>query len=218
NSLRRTLTPTTKKQYQRGLAQTVTLEEVHLIVKRCADKVRLHVVDIFKPMHIGDNANDVRRLIGCLLRETRAQCDEELGKLDIHIIVSAMKWALRHYKGSFKQFLRYLPNQNRDILVELFDICAQVTAESHINNMPVERLVKTLALCILGDKDKPLEGFEGAYNEWTKCSQACLHLFLAYLREKAVTTELNPRLTILIDNYVEYRKKSVTSVYFKASN
>ncbi|CAJ0843646.1 6569_t:CDS:2 [Entrophospora sp. SA101] len=121
-------------------------------------------------------------------------------------------------KGSFKQFLCYLPKQNRDILVELFDICAQVTAESHINNMPVERLVKTLALCILGDKDKPLEGFEGAYNEWTKCSQACLHLFLAYLREKAVSTELNPRLTILIDNYVEDRKKSVTSVYFKASN
>ncbi|CAJ0754569.1 10237_t:CDS:2, partial [Entrophospora sp. SA101] len=115
-------------------------------------------------------------------------------------------------KGSFKQFLCYLPKQNRDILVELFDICAQVTAESHINNMPVERLVKTLALCILGDKDKPLEGFEGAYNEWTKCSQACLHLFLAYLREKAVSTELNPRLTILIDNYVEDRKKSVTSV------
>ncbi|CAJ0843652.1 6571_t:CDS:2 [Entrophospora sp. SA101] len=243
NSLRRTLTPTTKKQYQRDLAQTVTLEEVHLIVKRCADKVRLHVVDIFKPMHIGDNANDVRRLIGCLLRETRAQCDEELGKLDIHIIVSAMKWALRHCvttivpyqfyeefvifeqesdfdpdKGSFKQFLRYLPNQNRDILVELFDICAQVTAESHINNMSAERLVKTLALCILGNQDKPLEGFEEAYNEWSKCSQACLHLFLAYLREKAVTTELNPRLTILIDNYVEDRKKSVTSVYFKAPN
>ncbi|CAJ0826654.1 7450_t:CDS:2, partial [Entrophospora sp. SA101] len=121
-------------------------------------------------------------------------------------------------KGSFKQFLRYLPNQNRDILVELFDICAQVTAESHINNMSAERLVKTLALCILGNQDKPLEGFEEAYNEWSKCSQACLHLFLAYLREKAVTTELNPRLTILIDNYVEDRKKSVTSVYFKAPN
>ncbi|CAJ0892034.1 8267_t:CDS:2 [Entrophospora sp. SA101] len=246
NSLRRTLTPITKNQYKRDLAQTVTLEEVHLIVKRCADKIRergLHVVDIFKPMRIGDNVDDVRKLISCLLRETRAQCDKELEKLDIHIIVSAMKWALRHCvttivpyqfyeefvifeqesdfdpdKGSFKQFLCYLPKQNRDILVELFDICAQVTAESHINNMPVERLVKTLALCILGDKDKPLEGFEGAYNEWTKCSQACLHLFLAYLREKAVSTELNPRLTVLIDNYVEYRKKSVTSVYFKASN
>ncbi|CAJ0844463.1 215_t:CDS:2, partial [Entrophospora sp. SA101] len=203
NSLRRTLTPTTKKQYQRDLAQTVTLEEVHLIVKRCADKVRLHVVDIFKPMHIGDNANDVRRLIGCLLRETRAQCDEELGKLDIHIIVSAMKWALRHCVTTIVPYQFY----------EEF-----VTAESHINNMSAERLVKTLALCILGNQDKPLEGFEEAYNEWSKCSQACLHLFLAYLREKAVTTELNPRLTILIDNYVEDRKKSVTSVYFKAPN
>nr|CAG8560020.1 10082_t:CDS:2 [Entrophospora candida] len=203
NSLRRTLTPTTKKQYQRDLAQTVTLEEVHLIVKRCADKVRLHVVDIFKPMHIGDNANEVRRLISCLLRETRAQCDEELGKLDIHTIVSAMKWALRHCVTTIVPYQFY----------EEF-----VTAESHINNMSAERLVKTLALCILGNQDKPLEGFEEAYNEWSKCSQACLHLFLAYLREKAVTTELNPRLTILIDNYVEDRKKSVASVYFKAPN
>ncbi|CAG8492916.1 169_t:CDS:2 [Funneliformis mosseae] len=221
----------------------VTLEEAHLIVKRCSDEIRsrgLHEVDIFKPIRIGDSVDEVRDLISCLLCDSRTEYEDKIGSQNIHVVVSAMKWALRHCntilvpyeyydefvryeqewdydpsKGSFNKFLNYLPKQNQVILCDIFDICAQVTAESHINKMSAERLVKTIALCILGDQDKSLLSFGSAYDEWAKCSAACHHLFLAYLREKSVSTELNPRLTVLLDNYVEYRKKSVTSAYFQ---
>ncbi|CAG8602003.1 1492_t:CDS:2 [Cetraspora pellucida] len=241
-SLKRSITT---RKVQRDVAEFVTLEEVHLIVKRCADEIRargLHEVDIFKPVRIGDNIDDIRHLISCMLQEDRTQFEDEVKEQNIHNVVSAMKWALRHSstalvpyqyyeefvryeqewdydpsKGSFRQFLCYLPKQNQEILTELFEVCSQVTAESHINKMSVQRLVKSLALCILSDQDKSLQNFDSAYSEWKKCSSACLHLFLAYLRELDYSSPepLNPRLTILLDNYVEYRKMSVTSAYFE---
>src|SRR5436190_20436474 len=60
-NLRRTIS--TRKELKRDVAQTVTLEEVHLIVKRCADEIRLRglrEVDIFKPQRIG--VDEVRHL------------------------------------------------------------------------------------------------------------------------------------------------------------
>jgi hypothetical protein len=132
----------------------------------------------------------------------------------LFFITLLIEWDYDPSKGSFKKFLDYLPRQNRDILSELFELCAQVTAESHINKMSAERIVKTIALCILGNQDRNYSNFDTAYDEWTKYSAACHHLFLAYLREKAVSTELNPRLTKLLDNYVEYRK-TITSTYFQ---
>ncbi|CAG8723495.1 41519_t:CDS:2 [Gigaspora margarita] len=235
----------TTKKAKRDVAEFVSLEELHLIVKRCADEIRargLYEVDIFKPVRIGDSIDDIRHLISSMLQEDRTLFEEEVQGQNIHNVVSAMKWALRHSstalvpyqyyeefvryeqewdydpsKGSFKQFLCYLPKQNQDILTELFEICSQVTAESHINQMSVQRLVKSLALCILSDQDNSLQNFDTAYTEWKKCSSACLHLFLAYLRELDYSSPepLNPRLTILLDNYVEYRKMSVTSAYFE---
>ncbi|KAF0552754.1 morphogenesis protein [Gigaspora margarita] len=235
----------TTKKAKRDVAEFVSLEELHLIVKRCADEIRargLYEVDIFKPVRIGDSIDDIRHLISSMLQEDRTIFEEEIQGQNIHNVVSAMKWALRHSstalvpyqyyeefvryeqewdydpsKGSFKQFLCYLPKQNQDILTELFEICSQVTAESHINQMSVQRLVKSLALCILSDQDNSLQNFDTAYTEWKKCSSACLHLFLAYLRELDYSSPepLNPRLTILLDNYVEYRKMSVTSAYFE---
>ncbi|CAG8493408.1 17372_t:CDS:2 [Rhizophagus irregularis] len=232
----------TKKEVRRDVAQNITLEEVHLIIKRCSDEIRLRglrEVDIFKPLNIGDSMDEVRKLLKYLLKDSRTEYEDIIRSYNIHAVVSAMKWALRrsdtvlvpyqyyeefHHKnaewdydpskGSFKKFLDYLPKQNRDILCELFDICADVTAESHINKMSAERIVKTIALCILGNKDRGYSNFDTAYDDWTKYSAACHHLFLAYLREKSVSTELNPRLTKLLDNYVEYRK-TVTSAFFQ---
>ncbi|POG81568.1 uncharacterized protein OCT59_011960 [Rhizophagus irregularis] len=239
-SLRKTMS--TKKEVRRDVAQNITLEEVHLIIKRCSDEIRLRglrEVDIFKPLNIGDSMDEVRKLLKYLLKDSRTEYEDIIRSYNIHAVVSAMKWALRrsdtvlvpyqYYeefvkyeqewdydpsKGSFKKFLDYLPKQNRDILCELFDICADVTAESHINKMSAERIVKTIALCILGNKDRGYSNFDTAYDDWTKYSAACHHLFLAYLREKSVSTELNPRLTKLLDNYVEYRK-TVTSAFFQ---
>ncbi|CAG8508343.1 24948_t:CDS:2 [Dentiscutata erythropus] len=220
-SLKRSMTT---KKAKRDVAEFVSLEEVHLIVKRC------------------DSIENIRRLISLMLQEDRTQFEEEVKEQSIHNVISAMKWALRHSstalvpyqyyeefvryeqewdydpgKGSFKQFLCYLPKQNQEILTELFEVCSQVTAESHINKMSVQRIVKSLALCILSDQENSLQNFDTAYSEWRKCSSACLHLFLAYLRELDYSSPepLNPRLTILLDNYVEYRKMSVTSAYFE---
>ncbi|CAG8514570.1 9044_t:CDS:2 [Diversispora eburnea] len=251
NSIKRTLSKdglkgrlgSLNKGDTRDIAQLVTLEEVHLIIKRCSDEISergLHEVDIFKPTHIGYHIDEVRDLISCLLRENRADYEDELRAQNIHNIVATMKWALMHSttalvpyqfyeefvryeqewdydpsKGSFKKFLCYLPKQNQEILCELFKICVEVTEESDTNNMSVQKIVKSLALCILGDNKNYNRNFNSAYAEWRKCSNACLHLFLAYLREKAINQPLNSRLTILLDNYVEYRKLSVTSDYFE---
>ncbi|CAG8465727.1 3560_t:CDS:2 [Racocetra fulgida] len=216
-----------KKEGLRDVTEILTLEEVHLIVKRCADEIRERV---------GDNADEVRYLIKCMLREYRIQFEEELKKRNIREISSAMKWALRHcasplvpysnyeefvryeqewdydpQKGSFNQFLLYLPKQNQEILIDLFELCSQVTAESHINNMSAQKIVKSLALCILGESTRSLRNFDSAYLEWSKCSDACLHLFLAYLRELQFVSP-NPRLSKLLDNYVEYRKTSNATI------
>ncbi|GBB90871.1 hypothetical protein RclHR1_00180009 [Rhizophagus clarus] len=237
SSIRRNMS--SKKEIKRDVANNLTLEEVHLIIKRCADEIRfrgLHEVDIFKPLNIGDSVDEVRKLLKHLLKDNRTEYEDVIRSYNIHAVVSAMKWALRrcdtilvpyqYYeefvkyeqewdydpsKGSFKKFSDYLPKQNREILCELFELCAQVTAESHINKMSDERIVKTIALCILGNKDKGYTSFDTAYDDWTKYSAACHHLFLAYLREKV---DLNPRLTRLLDNYVEYRK-TITSTFFQ---
>ncbi|CAG8531930.1 3879_t:CDS:2 [Acaulospora morrowiae] len=194
---------------KRDSTHVLALEQVHLIVKRCADEIRergLNVVDIFKAVHIGENEEDIRELATYLQRESREECKDELKKHDINEVASAIKWSLRHStsilvpyeyyeefiryeqgKCSFATFLCYLPKQNQDILCEVFGICAEVIAESHINNMSAQRIMKSLALCLMSDNEKGGKSFDSAYVEWMKCSNACIHLFLAYLREKMLS-------------------------------
>ncbi|KAG9293828.1 hypothetical protein G9A89_019166 [Geosiphon pyriformis] len=219
----------------------LSIEMTHLIVKRCANEIEqrgLHEKDIFKPVRIGENADEIRELINCMLQDNRMKFEEEIIHQNIHNVVAAMKWALRHCevtlvpyqfyeefvrfeqewdfdpeKGSFNQFLQYLPKQNQDILLCLFNISSKVTEESQLNQMTAEKIVKSLALCVLGDHEKKFDTFDDAYSEYSKCSNACLHLFLAYLREQALGTQLPPRLTILLDNYHDVRAKSVASMY-----
>ncbi|RIA98975.1 hypothetical protein C1645_748202 [Glomus cerebriforme] len=249
----------------------VTLEETHLIVKKCAEQIRLrglNSVNIFKPTRIGDGGDEVKYLLNCLLNENIPEFDDEIKNQDLNNIVSAMKWTLRHcnrtiipynnyesfdrfeqevnfdvHKGLFSNhFLNSIPNLNRDIIRELFDICIQITTttilssssssssssptlttQSDINTMNAQKIIKSLAFCLIGssndneEKKKIFNNFDDAYREWIKCSNACLHLFLAYLRELSTEMELPPHLTVLLDNYVELRKKAINnpSVYFQ---
>ncbi|RGB40862.1 hypothetical protein C1646_366288 [Rhizophagus diaphanus] len=88
----------TKKDVKRDVAQTITLEEVHLIIKRCSDEIRLrglHEVDIFKPLNIGDSMDEVRKLLKHLLKDSRTEYEDIIRSYNIHAVVSAMKWALR---------------------------------------------------------------------------------------------------------------------------
>ncbi|CAG8469409.1 15472_t:CDS:2 [Acaulospora colombiana] len=71
---------------------------------------------------------------------------------------------------------------------------------------------------IRGDKksnkrdDDDLQNFLTTYVNWLKSSDACIHLFLAYLRERACSSTLPPRLDILLDGYVNFRKRACESV------
>ncbi|CAG8500738.1 15689_t:CDS:2 [Acaulospora colombiana] len=198
----------------------VTMEGVHLIVKKCADEIRergLCVVDIFKPIRIGENEDEVRELVNFLLEKSQSECKDELRKHDIHDIGNEL---VKHTTPPSLHRCNAKPTLGKfsvvtEILCEVFSICADVTAESHINKMSAQRLVKSFALCLMGNHEQGGKNFDSAYTEWTKCSNACLHLFLAYLRERSVSESLNPRLTMLLDNYVEYRKKSIASTYFE---
>ena len=113
-NLRRTIS--TRKELKRDVAQTVTLEEVHLIVKRCADEIRLRglrEVDIFKPQRIGDSVDEVRHLTNCLLKDSRTEYEQEIRTQNVHVVVSAMKSALRHCDSIlvpyryYEEFVRY---------------------------------------------------------------------------------------------------------------
>ncbi|POG72382.1 hypothetical protein GLOIN_2v1596508 [Rhizophagus irregularis DAOM 181602=DAOM 197198] len=250
----------------------VTIEETHWIVKKSAEQIRLRglsSVNIFKPTRIGDGGDEVKYLLNCLLNENISEFEDEIKNQDLNNIVSAMKWTLRHcnktiipysnyesfdrleqginfdvHKGLFSNyFLNSIPNLNRDIVKELFDVCIQITTtttlsssisssssssptlttHSDINTMNAQKIIKSLAFCLIGsnnsndddEKRKIFNNFDDAYKEWIKCSNACLHLFLAYLRELSIEIELPPHLTVLLDNYVELRKKAINdpSVY-----
>lgn len=73
----------------------------------------LHEIDIFKPTHIGYHIDEVRNLISCLLRENRADYEDELRAQSIYNVVSAMKWALLHSTSVlvpyqyYEEFVRY---------------------------------------------------------------------------------------------------------------
>lgn len=69
--------------------------------------------EIFKPIRIRDGANEVRYLINCLLRDNRAEFEDELKFQDIHNIVAGIRWALRNCTtiivpyDYYEQFVRY---------------------------------------------------------------------------------------------------------------
>ncbi|CAG8471851.1 8438_t:CDS:2 [Funneliformis mosseae] len=231
----------------KGFGNNVTIEETSLIVKRCVEQIRLrglNTVNIFKPMRIGDGGDEVKYLLNCLLNDNLPEFEDEIQSQDINNIVSAMKWALRHCKciiipfndyehfNLYEQemnydvrkrlftnyFLNSIPILNREIVLELFDICIQLTSSvlppsnSDIDNNPL-KIIKSLALCLIGynddEKEKNFNSFDDAYREWIKSSNACLHLFLAYVRELVIEFELPPYLTLLLDNYVELRKEYI---------
>src|SRR5437763_15013638 len=80
--------------------------------------------------------------------------------------------------------------------------------------MSANKIIKSLSLCLLGNQKNIFRNFDEAYAEWTKCSNACLHLFLAYLREKTLEGKLHPNLSILLENYIENRKKPINTLRF----
>ncbi|CAJ0921927.1 19377_t:CDS:2 [Entrophospora sp. SA101] len=144
-------------------------------------------------------------------------------------------WQYDPKKGSFNQFIASLFKSNQQILLSIFDLFSQliiISPSNHNNKMFVTmKLIKSVSMCImkdevnnnnnnagdtnnndvlLGSSSPPLSPFETAYKKWLKTSNNLLHLFLAYLREISVSqneTNLDPKLSFLLDNYVENRKK-----------
>ncbi|EXX69749.1 hypothetical protein RirG_093450 [Rhizophagus irregularis DAOM 197198w] len=106
----------TKKKQKRDIEQMVTLGEAYLIIHLCAGEVVVRGLtepEIFKPVRIRDGANEVRYLINCLLRDNRAEFEDELKFQDIHNIVAGIRWALRNCTtiiipyDYYEQFVRY---------------------------------------------------------------------------------------------------------------
>ncbi|CAJ0898259.1 1649_t:CDS:2 [Entrophospora sp. SA101] len=214
NSIRRTLS--TKRKQRRDITEhLVTLSEAHLIVKLCIEQITLRGLTerfIFKPIRIGDSADEIRYLINLAgMRCTLRNCKQIIIPFDYYegFIKFELEWEFDSKKGLFNQFISYLPKYTQGIIILLFDLFSKVIIYSHINKMSPERLLKSMALSILGDSTKTFDNFHDAYKEWLKCSNACIHLFLAYLREQGYSTNLHPKLCALLENYVEYRIKTI---------
>ncbi|CAG8468752.1 35008_t:CDS:2, partial [Racocetra persica] len=236
-SLRRSWSAIRKQK--RDIEQMVTLNEAYSIIHLCAGEVLsrgLGEDNLFSPVDNEDNPDEVRYLINCLLRENHTEFEDELKFQDIRNIVSGIRWTLRRCvtsivtyknyenfvrleselqydarKGIFNQFLSNLSKPSQAILLELFELFSQVMTQAHINKIPAQRVLKSMAHYIIGDKELKFENFSAAYTKWLRCSNACTHLFLAYLRERACSASLPPRLNILLDGYVQFRKKSRSS-------
>ncbi|CAI2161815.1 15520_t:CDS:2 [Funneliformis geosporum] len=226
----------------------VTIEETSLIVKRCVEQIRLrglNTVNIFKPMRIGDGGDEVKYLLNCLLNDNIPEFEDEIQSQDINNIVSAMKWALRHCKciiipfnnyesfnfyeqemnydvrkGLFtNNFLNSIPKLNREIILELFDICIQLNSSvlpsnSDIDNNPL-KIIKSLALCLIGynddEKERNFTSFDDAYREWIKSSNACHE----YQKEIIQTADFPESPTISNKSRKHFRKRS-SLIYFSA--
>ncbi|CAG8572505.1 12805_t:CDS:2 [Dentiscutata erythropus] len=225
-SLRRRLSAI--KKQKRDIEQMVTLSEAYSIIHLCAGEVLsrgLGEENLFSPVESEDNPDEVRYLINCLLRDNRTEFEDELKFQDIRNVVAGIRWTLRKcvtnvvsYKdyqtfvrlesGIFSKFVSNLSKASQAILLELFELFSQVMTHAHINKIPAQRIIKSMAHFIIGDKELKFENFSAAYTKWLRCSNACTHLYLAYLRERACSASLPPRLNILLDGYVQFRKKS----------
>nr|CAG8489698.1 14578_t:CDS:10 [Entrophospora candida] len=202
----RKIVKNSKKFDLKDLAESVSIEGTALIVERCVNQISLR-----------EGGDETKYLLHCLLHGNQTEFEDEIQTQSIHNVVAAMKWTLRHCSVTIVPYY-YYEELNQEIVLQLFDICAKVTIESETNKMSAHKIVKSLALSLLGDQKRIFGSFDEAYTEWTKCSNACLHLFLAYLREKSLECELHPKLSILLENYVENRKKSVSTLRFVDNN
>ncbi|CAG8484738.1 5247_t:CDS:2 [Diversispora eburnea] len=215
----------------------VSLGEANLIIKLCVEEITsrgLNEFDIFRPVR--NNDSEVRYLINCLLSDDVKEFADELRSQSINNIIAGIRYTLRNCsqpiityenyeefvrieKGIFSKFLMTLSSHYvQNTLTNLFNLFSKLMLHSHENKIPTHRIIKSMSLCILAaDKNyqtlkhqnyQTYQDFNIVYCDWLKYSDACMHMFLAFLRENACKYPLPSRLNMLLDGYVDFRSRA----------
>ncbi|CAH1760842.1 9998_t:CDS:10 [Entrophospora sp. SA101] len=169
---------------------------VREICSRGLIEANIYIYKIFSPAKTKEQFDEVGYLVDCILRGDKREYEEELKFQDLHNIALGIRWTLENCN------VPLVPYQNYKDFVsnEQDEVNNNNNNAGDTNNNDV----------LLGSSSPPLSPFETAYKKWLKTSNNLLHLFLAYLREISVSqneTNLDPKLSFLLDNYVENRKK-----------
>ncbi|KAG0220748.1 hypothetical protein BGX31_010630 [Mortierella sp. GBA43] len=156
---------------------------------------------ILRPVQMGHNQKMVMDTIRLILDDDTNTELSPLHQLNIHIIADAMKWAIRYSQEtlvsyedfqtyyvnqdrSFSRFINSLPFTNRQILLDLFSLCADVTLLAHLNNMTLVTVAKAISLCIMAEPEREFTTFDASLQQRNLWGAACEDLLRAFLRIK----------------------------------
>ncbi|KAF9161103.1 hypothetical protein DFQ26_004888 [Actinomortierella ambigua] len=182
----------------------LSMEMTLLIVRRCVKEIRargLTTKHILRQVQINYSQ---RLIVGTIRRilDDDAQTElSELNKLDIHLVAHVMKFAIRYSEETlvtyadyqtlyvdqgrdFVRFIHDLPTIHRQILLDLFSLCADVTLLVHLNNMSLVSVAKAISLSIMDETGGEFTTFDASLQQRSMCGAACEDLLRAYLRIK----------------------------------
>ena len=85
---------------------------------------------------------------------------------------------------SFSRLVNSLPPINRQILLDLFSLCADVTLLAHLNNMTLVSVAKAISLSIMAEPEREFTTFDASLQQRNLWGAACEDLLRAFLRIK----------------------------------
>ncbi|KAK3829335.1 MAG: hypothetical protein J3Q66DRAFT_28293 [Benniella sp.] len=182
----------------------LSMEMTLVIVKRCVKEIRergLTTKGILRPIQMGHNQKVVMDTIRLILDDDTETQLSPLHQVNIHLVADAMKWAIRYSEEtlvtydeyqtsylnqdrSFSRLVNSLPSINRQILLDLFSLCADVTLLAHLNNMTLVSVAKAISLSIMAEPEREFTTFDASLQQRNLWGAACEDLLRAFLRIK----------------------------------
>ncbi|KAF9973419.1 hypothetical protein BGZ73_003336 [Actinomortierella ambigua] len=182
----------------------LSMEMTLLIVRRCVKEIRargLTTKSILRQQQINYSQRLIYGTIRRILDDDAQTELSELNKLDIHLVAHVMKFAIRYSEETlvtyadyqtlyvdqgrdFVRFIHDLPAIHRQILLDLFSLCADVTLLVHLNNMSLVSVAKAISLSIMDETGGEFTTFDASLQQRSMCGAACEDLLRAYLRIK----------------------------------
>ncbi|KAG0006105.1 hypothetical protein BGZ65_009319 [Modicella reniformis] len=199
----------TDESGQQNALPDLSMDVTLVIVKRCVKEIRergkFPLVFVFclvvAVVQMGHSPKLVMDTIRLILDDDANTELSPLHQVNVHLVAHAMKWAIRYsaetlvtyeeyqtfflnQDRSFSRFVRSLPPLNRQILLDLFSLCADVTLLAHLNNMTLVGVAKAISLSIMAQQEHEFTTFDASLQQRNLWGAACEDLLRAFLRIK----------------------------------
>ncbi|KAG0345345.1 hypothetical protein BG004_003779 [Podila humilis] len=189
---------------QHDMHPDLSMEMTLLVVKRCVKEIRergLTTKGILRQVQMGQSKKQIMDTIKMILDDDASTELSALHQIDIHLVVQAMKFAIRYSEQTlvtyadyealyleqdrnFIKFVHDLPATNRAILLDLFSLCADVTLLAHLNNMTLVAVAKAISLSIMAEPEREFTTFDASLQQRNMWGAACEDLLRSFLRIK----------------------------------